>query len=324
MKHLIRATLFLVVIPVSSYAQTDWHTYPARTVANIIESHSGEVSDKSDLIVSADPFPSKTVVTYMGKRRPVGEYTKFFINLWAQSRNLPPENASMLLEEYLFREKDKEYWIPVIKSLTPYFDKELKEGDEIQVYYFFLGGYNEKKLREKETSKDKTREKDTGTVEDKVTWIFAVEEFQKPNLKPQDNSVGSTYISQPLAAAIDKNLEDSGKNSEFLIDSRQVKSKSKVIYTGEVRKAGEKKIRFLKLWLESRGLPMNVIGLLQQEMRFREGGKDYWLPVRQKILEDMAGQVKKGDEIVIHTILAGGMPQADSVEWVFIVGDFSK
>ena len=324
LKHLIRAILFLVVLPVSVYAQSDWHTYPARTIVNIIESHSGEVSSKSDLIVSADPFPSKTVVTYAGKRRLVGEYTKFFIKLWAETRNLPPENANMLVEEYLFREKDKEYWIPVLKPLAPSFDKELKAGDEIQIYYFFLGGYNEKKLREKDTSKGKTKEKAIGAIEDKVTWIFAVEEFQKPNLKSQDNSGGSAYISQPLAAAIDKSLENSGKKSDLLIDARQVKSKSKVIYTGEVRKVGEKKMRFLTLWLESRELPANVIGLLQEEARFREGGKDYWLPVRKKILDDMAGQLKKGDEIVIHTILAGGMPQADSVEWVFIVGEFSK
>ncbi len=98
MKHLIRATLFLVVLPVSSYAQSDWHTYPARTIANIVEAHSGEVSSKSDLIVSADPFPSNTVVTYSGKRRPVGEYTRFFIKLWVETRKLPPENANMLLE----------------------------------------------------------------------------------------------------------------------------------------------------------------------------------------------------------------------------------
>lgn len=324
MKHLILVNLFLVALPVSSYAQSDWHTYPARTIANIIEAHSGEVSNKSDLIVSADPFPSKTVVTYAGKRRPVGEYTKYFINLWVQTRNVPPENAKMLVEEYLFREKDKEYWIPVLKTLAPFFDKELKEGDEIQIYYFFLGGYNEKKLREKNTSKDKSQEKAIGTVEDKVTWIFAVEEFQKPNQKPQDNSGGSAYISQPLAAAIDKSLEDSGKRSDFLIDARQVKSKSKVVYMGEVRNVGEKKVRFLERWLESIGLPLQVIGLLQQEARFREGDKDYWLPIRKKILDDMKEQVKKGDEIVIHTILAGGVPQADAIEWVFVVGEFSK
>jgi molybdopterin converting factor small subunit len=322
MKHLIRAALFLATLSVNSYAQSDWNTYPVRPIADIIQTHSVEASKKVDLIVSADPFPSKTVVTYTGRHRPVGEYTNYFISLWVQTRNVPPENANMLVEEYLFREKDKEYWMPVHKLLAPHFEKELKEGDEVTIYYFFLGGYNEKKLREKK--KDKTKEDTAGTIEDKVEWVFAVEEFQKPALKSQDESGGSVYISQPLTSAIDKNLEGSGRKQGFLIDARQVKSKSKVIYTGEVRKVGEKKLRFLQLWLESRGLPPNVIELLQQEMRVREGEKDYWLPVRKKILDDIAERVKKGDEIVIHTILAGGVSQADSIEWVFVVGDFSK
>ncbi len=177
MKHLIQIALLIGALSISAYAQSDWHTYPMRSIAEIVQAHSGEVSKKSDLIVSADPFPSKTVVTYTGTHRPAGEYSKYFINLWVQTRNVSPENANMLVEEYLFKEKDKEYWVPVVKPLTPFFDKELKAGDEITIYYFFLGGYNEKTLREKK--KDKPKEKSTEKVEDKVTWIFAVEEFQK-------------------------------------------------------------------------------------------------------------------------------------------------
>ena len=117
----------------------------------------------------------------------------------------------------------------------------MKEGDEIQIYYFFLGAYNEKKLREKETDKQRAKEKVTGTVEDKVTWIFAVEEFQKPNVRPPDALGQSAYINQPLTAAIDKSLAVSEKKPEFLIDVRQVKSKSKVVYTGEVRNVTRRK-----------------------------------------------------------------------------------
>ncbi len=83
-------------------------------------------------------------------------------------------------------------------------------------------------------------------------------------------------------------------------------------------------MRFLKFWAESRGIPLGVLELLKQEARFREGDKDCWLPIRKKIADDMAQQLKKGDEVVIHTILAGGIPEANSIEWVFIAGEFSK
>jgi len=158
----------------------------------------------------------------------------------------------------------------------------------------------------------------------KILLLALVFFFVPTALSAQQESSGSSSVNQPLSAAIDSSLEESGKKVDFLIDARQVKSKSKVIYTGEVRKVGEKKRRFLELWLESRGLSPKAIELLQKEARFREGDKDYWLPVRRKILEDIAEQVKKGETIVIHTLLAGGVPQTNSIEWVFVVGEYSK
>jgi molybdopterin converting factor small subunit len=318
----ILLTLFLIfAFTIPSFAQNDWHTYPVRTIAELIEATSGDSSKKADLIISANPFPSKTKATYTGKSRPISRRTKDFIKLWTETRNVPASNADMLVEEFLFREQNREYWIPVIKKLVPFFGKELKEGDEIVIYYFFLGGYDEAKLVQKDSSLSEKEKKEAASkATGKIEWIFAVEEFQKLTVKPQT----SAYLDQPLSAAVDNNLKVSGKKGEFLLDTRQVKSKSKVIFTGEIREAGEKKMRFLKVWAESQGHPLGVLQLLSQEARFREGDKDYWLPIRKKIADDMAAQLKKGDEVVIHTILAGGIPEANAVDWVFIVGEFSK
>lgn len=309
MKYSIHTLFLILFLSLSSFAQSDWHTYPVRSIAELIASHSGEASANSDIIISANPFPSKTTAVYTGQRRPVSKYTKDFISLWVQTRNVPPENASMLVEEFLFKEKDKEYWIPMLKTMAPVFTRELKEGDEITIYYFFLGGYNPKKLHEKDTSADKPLK----AGEDKIEWIFAVETFQK-----------SAYKTQPLAEAINKNLETSSDKTGFFIDPRQVKSKSKVTYTGEIRIASEKKIDLLKRWLEENETPPQVVALLRQEARFREGDKDFWLPVRKSILDEMQKRLKKGDIVEIHTILAGGIPQTNSFEWVFVVGEFTR
>jgi len=325
MKQILYIFFLILTFAIPSVAQNDWHTYPVRSVADIIESHSGEASQKAELIVSANPFPSKTKAIYTGKSRAIGKRTQDFIKLWVQSRNVPASNADVLVEEYLFREQDKEYWIPVIKTLVPFFGKELEEGDEIVIYYFFLGGYDEAKIIQKDSSlSEKAKNEQVSKARGKIEWIFAVEKFQKLAVKPQGNSGGSAYINQSLTAAVDKDLKVSGKKDEFLIDARQVKSKSKVVYTGEIREASKKKMRFLKFWAESRGIPLGVLELLKQEARFREGDKDCWLPIRKKIADDMAQQLKKGDEVVIHTILAGGIPEANSIEWVFIAGEFSK
>ena len=304
-----QSLLFILFLSLNLFAQTNFHLYPIRSIAEVIALNPAEQSEKADIVISANPFPSKTSVIYTGKSRPVGEDTKNFISLWVETRNVPPENAKMLVEEFLFIENGKEYWMPVHIKTAPKLKNELKAGDDIIIYYFFLGGYNPKKLQEKRIVKD-TSEK---TTKDKIEWIFAVEIFQN-----------SAYKTQSLAAAIDKKLEYSGDRVDFLIDSRQVKSKSKVIYTGEVRKASEKKILFLKRWAEKIGAPSGVVELMTQEARFREAEKDYWSPVRKSILEEMQQRLKKGESVEIHTILAGGIPQTDSFEWVFIVGEFTR
>jgi hypothetical protein len=133
----------------------------------------------------------------------------------------------------------------------------------------------------------------------------------------------SSYVEQPLSNAIDHSLEKFEGRRDYLFDGRQVKSKSKVVYTGDTRAVDSKKKRFLELWLETRRLSPKTLDLLLQEVRFREGDKDYWLPVRKKVLGDISAKLKNGDAVTIHTILAGGVVSGDSVEWVFIVGDCS-
>ena len=208
MKQILYILLLIFTFTISSFAQNDWHTYPVRTIAELIDATSGEPSKKADLIISANPFPSKTKASYTGKSRPIGKRTKDFIKLWTETRNVPASNAHMLVEEFLFREQGKEYWIPVIKKLVPFFGKELKEGDEIVIYYFFLGGYDEAKLIKKDSSLSEKEKKEAASkATGKIEWIFAVEEFQKLIAKPQ----GNAYINQPLSAVVDKDLKVSGK-----------------------------------------------------------------------------------------------------------------
>lgn len=309
MKLYFSTTLLILILSFGLYGQTDWHTYPVRSIAELINQHSGEESSRGDIIISANPFPSKTTVIYTGKSRPISQETKNFISLWTATRNVPPENADMLVEEFLFKEKNKEYWIPVLKKMTPVFKRELKEGDEIIIYYFFLGGYNLKKIQEKDT----TRKEPKSVAEDKIDWIFAVETFQK-----------SLYKIQSLADAIDKNFVIPKDKTDFVIDPRQVKSKSTVIFTGEVRDINKQKNLFIQHWIEKTNVPSGVIQLFQTEARFREGEKDYWLPVRKSILDEMLQRLKKGSQVEIHTILVGGILEAESTDWIFIVGEYTR
>jgi len=156
----IVAAVLVIALSVTAFGQSDFDTYPARTVAELITMHSGEASHGADFVISADPFPSKSVVVFSGEHRPIDKKKKDFIGLWLETRGLEKERADMLLEEYRFTEKGVDYWLPVVKPLAPFIEQELKQGDKIEIYFFFQGGYGPKETEAK-------------------NWVFVVEEFRK-------------------------------------------------------------------------------------------------------------------------------------------------
>ena len=82
MGRLLGILLITLTLYAGASAQSDWETYPARTIDEIIQAHTNDSSNKVDLIVSADPFQSKMIVTFTGQHRPISEYTRNFIALW--------------------------------------------------------------------------------------------------------------------------------------------------------------------------------------------------------------------------------------------------
>lgn len=310
MTHIFTFFLFLtLVFTFQVKAQDDWQTYPVRSIEEIIALNPAESGRNGELVISGNPFPSKTSAVYLGKRRKINELTKDFIKIWVTTRNVPAENADLLVEEMLFKANGKEYWIPVITRVSPLFDKDVKEGEEIMIYYFFLGGFNPKKLNEKRTSKSDSKE----ILKDEINWIFAVEAFGK-----------SLYKKLALSETIDKKLKASDGKNGFVIDPRQLKNKAQVIFTGDVRKVEDKRLEFVRYWLETINAPSGTANLLADEMRFTQDGKDFWMPIRKSILAEMQARFKKGDAVEIHTMLPGGIVVKDDIDWIFITGEFTR
>lgn len=314
MKKTLVIFAMIVLSGICVQAQSDWNTYPMRGISELIQQEQAMVNEtpKSDMIISAKPFPAKTVVTFTGSKRPVDELTASFIKIWAQSRGVPAENAEKLVEEYLFKEKEDEYWTPVLKSITPYIETELKADDEIMIYYFYLGGFNPKSINEKRTKKTKT----TTPLSDKIHWIFAVEEFQKPR--------SSEFVLRSLDTVIDRDMEMPGKITGIWFDPRQMKSKTKVVFTGDVREITGARKQLRDIWFEENGFSGNVSLLMSKEARFFDGDKEYWIGIRNTILEEITTKFKKGDSIFLNSILVGAIRSGDKIDWYFLAGVYSQ
>ena len=153
--------LAILLSPLHAFSQNDFNTYPIRPLISIIEDHNTVESSKVDFVVSAAPFPSKTAVVVTGQHRPISKPKMDFIKLWFEVKNAPLDRLNEFENEYLFKEGDKDYWLPVLKPIEPYMEKELNKGDMTVLYYFFIGSYS-KTLRE---------------------WVFVVEEFHKVETK---------------------------------------------------------------------------------------------------------------------------------------------
>lgn len=314
MKKLLLAIAVVVVTGVITPAQDDWHTYPFREISDLLSGEQKLYRDsgsRGDIVISGKPFPAKTRVTYTGEKRPAGHYTKSFIKIWVSTRNVPAPVSDMFVEEYLFKEKGVEYWLPVQSNVAPSLSAELKPGDEVIIYYFYLGGFNGRSLQQKDTANDKP----TAPEPDALRWMLAVERVEKPRIDFQE---------QALERSIDRSMEEPGKITDVWYDPRQKKAKAKLVFTGDVREVSGKRKKLRDLWFENYGIPMSAAGLMQSEAKFRDGEKEYWILMRTQTLEHIRENVGKGGSLLLNTILAGAVRNAGEIDWVFFAGEYSR
>jgi hypothetical protein len=147
------STLFLLTFQ-SSAQNFDFSKYQTRTLAELVaidtesgfkevEKNSGEKS-KGFSIFHGKPFYSAIRVTYIGTSKALVKEEKDFLKMWQSTFGYPAEILELFDNKYLFKECDKEYWIPVQKQVAAFFAKELKSGDIITIYLIFPGSLKSK------------------------------------------------------------------------------------------------------------------------------------------------------------------------------------
>jgi hypothetical protein len=310
----ILTPLICTLFVLSATGQSDWHTYPVRKIFDLIaeEEKLARSIPTADIGISAKPFPAKTVVTYLGKKRIAGTYARSFIDIWVQTRNVPRENADLLVDEHLFREGGRELWMPVHKAVAGELARTVEPGEEIVIYYFYLGSFNPRSLQEKDTATNKA-----SVVESSETrWMLAVEKFEK--VRP------AGFAPQSLEKAIDRTMEAPGRILDIWFDPRQVRTKASVVFTGDVRPVSDRRQRLLDLWFEQNGFPSSAVSLMRNEARFLEAGTEYWIAVQNSYLTRLEKTLKRGEPLSLNTILVGGIRTGDKVDWLFVAGGESR
>lgn len=169
MKRFLPLMFVLAICSFSSpftFAQDfPYQEYKTRTLSELIamddvEANKDFANGKGQMIIHTKPFYSAVRVKYIGTSKLVTKEEKDYLKLWQGTLGYPEEIPQMYENKYLFKECDKEYWIPVQKQVAAYFQKELKENDMITLYLMYPGG-----IKLKPT--------------DNWNFIFLVNEYQK-------------------------------------------------------------------------------------------------------------------------------------------------
>lgn len=156
MKNLFSIVLFIAIL--SFFAQTSYsqsfpyQEYKTRTLGELVEMNSDvkkvDYADKKGVLINSKPFYSAIRVEFTGKSRPISSEKMNLFKMWQESLGVNANVLTLLKDEYLFKECDKDYWIPVQKQVAAFFPKELKSGDKITLYLMAVGGVKPKDMWE--------------------------------------------------------------------------------------------------------------------------------------------------------------------------------
>lgn len=162
MKRTILFFVLLALLPTSCLSQQEdqskWDKYQPRTIQSIIDAHTEYLAD-TDVLLSAESFPSKVTLIFLGKTRPLQDNHAKLVAYWKKMLNINDDLVSVFGTEMLFKEGDKEIWIAVQKPLLDPLPKEVSIGKPFTAYIIWMGAIKDG---------------------DHYEWLFAMNEFDTP------------------------------------------------------------------------------------------------------------------------------------------------
>ncbi|MGE5109321.1 MAG: hypothetical protein ACM3JB_00595 [Acidobacteriaceae bacterium] len=158
-----------VCIVASLSAQTQqqdrWAKYQPRTLQSIIDEHESMIGKEDKLLLSAESFPSRVTLTYLGKSRPLTGKRKELLEAWKRMGKgvVRDDVVELFATEMLFREGNVERWIAIQKPLVAPLPKEVQVGEVFTGYIVWMGAIRD---------------------ENHWEWLFAMNEFDSPAQAP--------------------------------------------------------------------------------------------------------------------------------------------
>jgi hypothetical protein len=144
--------------------EANWDRYYPTDLQVVIDEHkqsesfSSSPEAKMTINAIAAHHPYKVRVAYFDEYREISDDKKELITTWAQMTEIQDSFVGFFGHEMLFKYGSTPFWFPIQSQLLPHFKKELKKGDEVDLYVMFVG---------------------TVWEAGRTQWVFIVNEFKK-------------------------------------------------------------------------------------------------------------------------------------------------
>jgi hypothetical protein len=153
-----------------------------------------------------------------------------------------------------------------------------------------------------------------------ISWVLlmlapALAQAQDGWDKYQSRTLGQ-IIKQHSAAVDDK------ARIHLLFTADVFPSRVKVTYTGELRSISSVRKEFIANWAKTRKVGEELVDLFQEELLFREGTTEYWLPVQKQVVPYFKQELKIGDQVELYLIWIGARREFGVADWIFLVNEF--
>lgn len=138
----------LMLLVVVTHAQS-WDYEKQRTLREMIALRQAIIghrhpifsgSEAREFALNNSAVTSRVKLRYMGERRELPAASRRLLDGMARTFSLNPDGIKQLTEEVLFKEGDKEYWMPVKKEIISVLES-LRIGDEVTLYIDLVGAY---------------------------------------------------------------------------------------------------------------------------------------------------------------------------------------
>jgi hypothetical protein len=109
-----------------------------------------------------------------------------------------------------------------------------------------------------------------------------------------------------------------GKVLDAYFSTQIFKYRINTAFTRELREIRPDKLKFIQKWAKALGQSPEIVELYKYEFLVKQAGRDFWIPVQDRLLPSMGNELKVGQQFKLYIVLAGTVKD----QWVFLATEF--